>query len=686
MELRNGNGTGLESRIARLEAALARLSGDVRARRLVVTEDRDGQRIVAEVVGGTADLSVELPGCRPGRPSVVLVFANPGDEEFLLLPGLGIQLWVDGGAVDGFAAWLNPVPGRRVEASRLASDFPRVDVAPPSRTRTTIGGLTRDHTCTRRNERRERIRHADQPRASCCQYRCRMTAPSLKNTRTTIGELVADYRAGRLVIPEFQRDYVWRRPKAPKLIDSLYRAYPISTLLLWRTSEVTRARRASPRPGGGRGMNWLIDGQQRVMTLDRVMSGDDGIDVLFNPETDQFSLPNVATKHDPSWVRLADLFDDPTYRQIRRELPQGARGAKLEQAFDRVRAIRDYEVPVVIMIDHSFEDAVDAFTRINSLGVRLKQQDIEAARVATHHTGLIAEEIMPFMERLSREGFNRLNVMHLFRVCSFIAHPDGRDRTPLYKLSRTEVLRAWKKTETATLDTMGLMRSELGLVNMDILWSGALLVPLIAVVGTKPARDRDHPGLVGWMALAALLHHYSRSTESALDRDLRACRDPDPIGALLRNLRQHRTALQAKSTDFAGAVNDRSGLLAAYIACKQRGMKDFFTGQKILMQSHIDRHHILPRRQFPEAERSTADTVANIAFIASEVNKAISHAGPEVYLEEIKPEFLQSQCVPDDRGLWRIKQADAFYSARRKLLAEAFNDFLREAMPGRRLR
>jgi len=513
-----------------------------------------------------------------------------------------------------------------------------------------------------------------------------VTAPSLKNTRSTIGQLVSDYRAGRLVIPEFQRDYVWRKPKAPKLIDSLYRAYPISTLLLWQSSENTRARRPGSRPASGRRMSWLIDGQQRVMTLDKVMSADDGIDVLFNPETDQFGLPNVATKHDPRWVHLADLFDDPTYRNLRRELPQGPRGAKLEQAFDRVRAILDYEVPVVTMIDHSFEDAVDAFTRINSLGVRLKQQDIEAAQVATHHAGLIADEVMPFMERISQDGFNRVNVMHLFRVCSFIAHPDGRDRTPLYKLSRSEVLSAWKKTKTATLDTMDLVRSELGLVNMDIVWSGAFLVPLIAVVGTKPARDRDHPGLVGWLALAALVHHYSRSTESALDRDLRACRDNDPVGALLRNLRQHRGSLEAKPDDFAGAVNDRSGLLAAYIACRQRGMKDFFTGQKIFMQSHIDRHHILPRRQFSESVRSTADTVANIAFIASDVNKAISHSGPEVYLEEIKPEFLESQCVPDDHGLWRIRRADEFFAARRKLLAAAFNDFLREAMPNRHLK
>lgn len=34
---------------------------------------------------------------------------------------------------------------------------------------------------------------------------------------------------------------------------------------------------------------------------------------------------------------------------------------------------------------------------------------------------------------------------------------------------------------------------------------------------------------------------------------------------------------------------DKSGLLAAYIACKHSGMKDLWTGQSIVMHGEIDR-------------------------------------------------------------------------------------------------
>ena len=41
------------------------------------------------------------------------------------------------------------------------------------------------------------------------------------------------------MIPEFQREYVWTKSKAALLIDSLYRGFPISSLLLWQSDEKT---------------------------------------------------------------------------------------------------------------------------------------------------------------------------------------------------------------------------------------------------------------------------------------------------------------------------------------------------------------------------------------------------------------------------------------------------------------
>jgi hypothetical protein len=432
-------------------------------------------------------------------------------------------------------------------------------------------------------------------------------------------------------------------------------------------------------------MSWLIDGQQRVITLSRTMNGDEGIDVVFHPEQEKFRLANAATQRDRNWFRLSELLDDELYRQLRRNLDGTRYADRREARFEAVRRILDYEIPVVRMVDHSFKDAVNAFKRINTLGVRLKKEDIESADIASRHSGFIAGEVTPFLKDLRQQGFNRLNIMHLFRACAFVAKPDGRNRTPLHELERQEVLKAWKTTQRATEQAIGLIRSELGLVNMNILWSGALLVPVIAICATMSPRDRDTNELAGWLALAAIYHRYSGSSESALDQDLRACRTSDPVGALLTNLRGTRTSLVAEPEDFAGGLVDRSGLLALYIACLNRGVLDFYTGGKVLLQNNVDRHHILPRAQFPEDQRPTADNIANVAFIAGDVNKSIGQSGPEVYLKRVKGKILESQCIPQDSTLWRIDQADAFWHARRHLLADSFNDYIRKSLPSRRV-
>jgi hypothetical protein len=192
--------------------------------------------------------------------------------------------------------------------------------------------------------------------------------PRLEHQTIKVSDLIADYRAGRIVVPEFQREYVWGKTRAARLVDSLYRGYPISSLLLWVSTDDVKSRRRDPRPSRAALVSWLIDGQQRVITLSRSQSGDEGIDIVFNPESEEFRLANAATRRDARWYRLAEIWDDEGYRLLRRNLPEGGKGERFESRFEKVRGILNYEVPAVRMVDHGFTDAVDAFTRINTLG------------------------------------------------------------------------------------------------------------------------------------------------------------------------------------------------------------------------------------------------------------------------------------------------------------------------------
>jgi hypothetical protein len=106
---------------------------------------------------------------------------------------------------------------------------------------------------------------------------------------------------------------------------------------------------------------------------------------------------------------------------------------------------------------------------------------------------------------------------------------------------------------------------------------------------------------------------------------------------------------------------------------------------KSLLRCHVDRHHILPRAQFPENLRTTADNIANLVFIAGDVNKSIAQAGLRYTSRKVKIRVINIQCIPTDSELWRIDRAEEFWQSRRELLAGSFNEFVRDALPQRRM-
>ena len=51
---------------------------------------------------------------------------------------------------------------------------------------------------------------------------------------------------GSIALPEFQRGYVWNRDQVRALMQSLYRRFPVGSLLVW----TTRSEGASTRGDG----------------------------------------------------------------------------------------------------------------------------------------------------------------------------------------------------------------------------------------------------------------------------------------------------------------------------------------------------------------------------------------------------------------------------------------------------
>ena len=168
-----------------------------------------------------------------------------------------------------------------------------------------------------------------------------------------IASILDNIDNGGLALPAFQRGYVWKRPQVKSMISSLYRGYPVGSLLTW----TTRAEQADVRTTGDARVSGpidlLLDGQQRVTSLYGIIRGKppaffDGdakafTDLYFNLEREEFDFFSpVRMGNNLLWISVTDLFasgdnwisklvSNPSYKQnLGRYLQNGGSVQKIK--------------------------------------------------------------------------------------------------------------------------------------------------------------------------------------------------------------------------------------------------------------------------------------------------------------------------------------------------------------------
>src|SRR5215207_520160 len=88
----------------------------------------------------------------------------------------------------------------------------------------------------------------------------------------TIRQLLQRITDGEIRIPAFQREFVWEPDRVQYLMDSIFKGYPIGTVLFWRTKEKLSYDRdlgpfTLPEPKKEYPIDYVLDGQQRLTSI-----------------------------------------------------------------------------------------------------------------------------------------------------------------------------------------------------------------------------------------------------------------------------------------------------------------------------------------------------------------------------------------------------------------------------------
>ena len=509
--------------------------------------------------------------------------------------------------------------------------------------------------------------------------------------------------SGRMMLPQFQRGYVWNRDQVRGLMDSMYRGHPVGSLLVWVTDPDAGDIRGDELASGI--VNILLDGQQRITSLYGVARGApppffDGnartfTGLHFHLDTEEFAFYQPSKMRDePLWVDVSDLLQQGLGGYFRL-LNQGADSPEQQELFfERLSNIynikeRDFHVAEVTGADKTMDVVVDIFNRVNSGGTKLSQGDLALAMIcASWPEG--REHMQSILERWRGRGYDFTLDWLLRNVNAIVT---GEARFARLDGVGTEAIQDGLRHAEKSIDhALNLIAGRLGLDHDRVLF-GRYALPVMARYidqrGGHLADAADGDSLLHWYFLSAMWGRYSSSTESTLNQDFEAIKDLDHgIDHLLEQLRLWHGSLGVEPAHFRGWSLGARFYPVLYALTRVGEARDW--GNGLVLKSWLlsrmnalEVHHIFPKALLYShgLDRSEVNAVANYCFLTKDTNLQISARPPSEYFREIEarhPGALESQWIPMDRELWELENYPQFLEARRRLLAEAANGLLAE--------
>lgn len=230
-------------------------------------------------------------------------------------------------------------------------------------------------------------------------------------TVSPLFKLLDDVKKGHILLPRFQRPFVWDEEQRVDLLDSVRRGMPIGSLLVWRTEkhaltchtnlrgwEVAKRRRLAP-------WTYLIDGHQRMMTLlSSLTPPDPG---LYNEEDPgdrlrwpiYYDLTGEAFVFPPrrggsvpeTWMPVHLLLSGEETYKFCEPLYAAGHNVEARRAASLHSRFADYWIPVIPLVTDDFTTVTVGFQRINKGSTPLKELHMLHAVIAAKGIDLLRE-------------------------------------------------------------------------------------------------------------------------------------------------------------------------------------------------------------------------------------------------------------------------------------------------------
>ena len=518
------------------------------------------------------------------------------------------------------------------------------------------------------------------------------------------GDFDSKIKEGSLLIPQFQRDFVWSMKNSAELIDSIIKGYPIGTFIFWHTNERLSHFRcigdqALPPPGEGAFVDLVLDGQQRMKCIYACFKGarvqckgsrqpgDFGkicvdLDACDNERIVRADIanPEVGGRYMP----VKYLFDFSDFvDQIPKE--------RLKKIMAYSKKIAGYKFSVVGMSGARLDVATEAFTRINTKGRRLKTFEIMVAKTYDEERFDLAKEWDALHASLEKTGYGTVDSETALRTVALIADQNCT-KAHILNMGKEKFIKNWFKAVDA--------------INRAVDYFQACRIPASSVLpynalvasyayffsrATRSPSNTQKKFLEDFFWRVAFTNRYRDSVESNLAKDIthmdsfldekQADYDPADWKVSVQPQDIINNGSFASGNIYGSAYC--KAILCLYLFHRPQSFdngNDVAINNKSLSRGNSKNyHHFFPKaflRQNQEPEKRI-DHILNITIVGENLNHRIGARRPSIYMDEFKrensslAETMRTHLISDLDGFGVFKNDyDKFLNQRAKIVSE----------------
>lgn len=471
---------------------------------------------------------------------------------------------------------------------------------------------------------------------------------------STLSSIVNDIEKGLLKIPQFQRDFVWRRQKSARLLDSIVKGFPIGTFIIWKTKEPLRSIKeiggaSLPQTPEGDSTQYVLDGQQRLTSLFASLKGlqvkrqdviEDFSEMYINlkaSEEEDIVVLDITKKDDKNFIKLSDLLYGGLTFLANYPPEHHPRIEEYKKRFE------SYAFSTVLIKEAPIDVATEIFTRLNVGGVPLSVFEIMVAKTFDSIQNFdLAEKYGALISRLKDVDYETLSDTTVLQVVSVLIRKECRKKDIL-KLNKKDFIATWPAAVDAIERSVDYFRNYYRIPVSKLLPYNALIVPFAYFFyrsNDKPTGDTQKY-LQDFFWRTSLAGRYSSAVETKLAQDVKRI---DEILAGKLPEYDYGVDTSARFVQTNGAFSaGRSFIKAILCLLAHREPKSFIDSSVVRINNDYlkqansrNYHHFFPKGFLKDKLWSQPpNNIVNITLVDDFLNKRkIRARAPSDYMRE----------------------------------------------------